>query len=70
MRVIAHAVIRHIPAQHIIPYFVVFVAFALPFFGRKLAEGGQFEAVFRQQGFKAADDRVDLRAFHKVISFY
>ena len=64
MTEIAHAIIGNVPAQHIVPYLVVFVTLGLPFLGSPLAEGGQLKAVLLQKLFETLYYGVYLGSFH------
>ena len=66
---IAHAVVGDVPAQAAIPDFVIFVALGFPFFGSKMAEGGQIAVIFLTNRFQFLQSLVDLRPLHSHRSF-
>ena len=66
---VPQAVVRDVPAQHIVPYLVIFMALMGPFLRGKAAEGGQGEPVFGQHTLHFPQGTVDFGSFHKHSSF-
>ena len=61
---IAHAVVGHIPAEHVVPDLIVFLALVGPLLRgpRQIRRNGK--AVLLQQCLELFDDRIDFGPFH------
>ena len=57
---VSHSVVGNVPAEHAVPYFVIFVADMLPLFRREAAEWRQIAMLSSAHGFELAQCLVDF----------
>ena len=63
---LAKTKIGDVPAEHALAHLVVFMAFGLPLFGRKIAERRQEAGILFAHGLQFTERLVDLGTFHGI----